>query len=289
MTEPEGILERTVAALTLEEVGGDRFSVHPGGEGGRLFGGLVAAQCVLAAGRTVAEERKLHSLHLYFLRPGAAGVPIELVVERIRDGGSYSTRSVRALQRGAPILSAMSSFARDESGLSQQSISMPEAPEPFDLLDREQERSRRDRARLGVDRPPYQSAVEVRLCDPDVVEPELAKEPRQDNWLRVRGDLGQNQLLQRAMLVYASDRVLLSTARLPFDLARQQLMSVSLDHVVWIHRDVDMTDWHLCQCSSPVSEGGRSVLLSHLYRQDGVCVATVAQEGLLRVRRSSLP
>jgi acyl-CoA thioesterase-2 len=239
----------------------------------------------MAAGRTVGAGRKLHSLHAYFLRPGAHGALIDLEVARIRDGGSFSTRRVTVGQRGEAILEMTASFALDEAGLSQQAVEMPEVPGPAGLKDRERLRSQRYREVLGIEQRPYESAVEVRLCDPSVVEPGRSSEPVQSNWLRVKGALPDDPLLQRAFLVYASDRTLLSTARLPYDLGRHRLMSVSLDHAMWIHRDVSMSDWHLCHCSAPASENGRSILLCHLYRQDGVCVATVAQEGLVRVRR----
>ena len=285
MNQSPGILERTLASLILERVGADVFVADPGAGRHRLFGGLVAAQCVIAAGKTVDPARHFHSIHGYFLWPGSAAVPIELEVTRLRDGGSFSARQVNARQEGEVIFSASTSFARAEEGMSRQSVEMPEVPEPAGLPDREQERSTRYKEVLGVDLKVYESAVEVKLCEPEVVEPGAAREARQDNWLRVIGEVGDDQLLQRAMLVYASDRTLLATARMPYDVGRHRLMSVSLDHTVWVHRPVDMSEWHLCQCESPVSHGGRAVLLAHIYRRDGVCVATVAQEGLVRVRR----
>jgi len=287
VTESIGILQRTLASLDLEEVSDDVFEGHPGTGRHRLFGGLVAAQAVIAAGRTVDRERKLHSLHAYFLRPGSPGVPIRLEVTRTREGRSFSSRSIRASQGGETILTCVSSFAVDEEAPSLQTIEMPRAPDPSDLPDREQERARRYSKTLGVDLKAYDSAVEVRLCDPSVVEPGISREPRQDNWLRVKGNLGADVLLQRAMLVYASDRALLATARMPYDVGRHKLMAMSLDHAMWIHHDVDLADWHLCQCFSPVSSNSRSIVLCHIYRSDGVCVATVAQEGLVRVRRES--
>ena len=280
-----GIVDRTLAALELEETGDDRFVARPGGGRHRLFGGLVAAQTVIAAGRTLDSKRKLHSLHAYFLRIGAPGVPIDLEVTRLRDGGSYSARQITARQNGEAILEATASFAEDEDGLALQTTRMPDAPDPAGLPDREQERSRRYRERLGVDMRIYDSAVEVRLCDPTVVEPGTSRVPSQDNWLRLKSGIGHNQLLHRAMLAYAGDRTLLSTARMPYEVGRHQLMSVSLDYALWIHRDVDLHNWHLCQCHSPVSNSGRGMLLAQLYRADGVCVATIAQEGLVRVRR----
>ena len=280
-----GIVDRTLAALELEETGDDRFVAHPGGGRHRLFGGLVAAQTVVAAGRTIDAKRNLHSLHAYFLRIGKPGVPIDLEVTRLRDGGSYSVRQITARQNGEAILEATASFARDEEGLEVQTTEMPEVPGPEGLPDREQERSRIYRERLGVDMRAYDSAVEVRPCDPTVLEPDGGRLPSQENWLRLKSGIGDSQLLHRAMLAYAGDRTLLSTARMPYEVGRHQLMSVSLDYTLWIHRDIDLCDWHLCQCHSPVSNSGRGMLLAQLYRADGVCVATIAQEGLVRVRR----
>ena len=282
-----GIVDRTLAALELEETGSDRFVAHPGGGRHRLFGGLVAAQTVIAAGHTIDTGRQLHSLHAYFLRIGRPGVPIQLEVTRLRDGGSYSVRQITARQNGETILEATASFARDEDGLALQTTEMPDVPGPGGLPDREQERSRLYRERLGVDMRVYESAVEVRLCDSTVVEPGASRLPSQENWLRLKSGIGDSQLLHRAMLAYAGDRTLLSTARMPYEVGRHQLMSVSLDYALWIHRDVDLRDWHLCQCHSPVSNSGRGMLLAQLYRADGVCVATIAQEGLVRVRRES--
>ncbi len=287
MPEAPDILERTLEALDLEPLADDVFVGDPGGGRHRLFGGLVAAQTVIAAGRTVDDGRKLHSLHAYFLRPGAPRAALRHQVTRVRDGGSFSTRQVAVSQDGEPILTAVLSFARDEPGLGQQTIVMPSAPEPDGLPDREEERSRRYLNTLGLELAPYESAVEVRLCDPEVVEPGRTAEPRQDNWLRVKGELADDPLLQRAMLVYASDRTLLATARMPYALGRHQLHSVSLDHALWIHGDVSMSDWHLCHSHSPMAAGGRAILFGHLYRRDGVCVATIAQEGLVRVHRPS--
>ena len=161
---------------------------------------------------------------------------------------------------------------------------MPAAPDPGGLPHRERERARRYKEKLGVEVTPYESAVEVRLCDPTVVDPG-SREPRQDNWLRVSGSFGGDQLLQRALLVYASDRTPVSTARMPFEQPRNRLISASLDHALWIHQDIDIREWHLCQTHSPVTNNGRGIVLCHIYHRDGLCVATVAQEALVRVRR----
>ena len=182
MSQAAAILERTLASLDLEVSGEDRFLADPGPGEHRLYGGLVAAQCVVAAGRTVDEGRKLHSLHAYFLRPGAPAEPIELAVTKMRDGGSYSTRQVVAHQGGEAIFQALASFARDESGPSSQSISMPAAPDPEGLPDRELERAERYREAYGIEMPIHQLAVEVRLCDASVVEPGSSREPLQANW-----------------------------------------------------------------------------------------------------------
>jgi acyl-CoA thioesterase-2 len=264
--------------LDLETLDADLFLGDPGPGTGRLFGGLVAAQCAMAAGRTVDAERQLHSLHGYFLRPGRHDVPIRFTVDRIRDGRSFTTRRVKAHQGGEAIFNLSASFAVAEDGISHQDP-MPDAPAPEGLPDWEDVRAEA----LGdatVRR--FDSAVEVRMCD----LPGADRQPRQRCWLRVRSPLPDDRLVHTAMLVYASDRTLLSTAARPHDIPWSQRMGASLDHSVWIHRTVHFDDWLLYAAESPVAHSARGLIFGGLFDRTGVRVASVAQEALIRDRRA---
>jgi acyl-CoA thioesterase-2 len=271
-------LENLLHCLDLEPLDRDLFLGDPGGGEGRLFGGMVAAQCVIAAGRTVEPGRLLHSLHGYFLRPGRHDVPIRLVVDRIRDGRTFTTRRVKAHQGGEAIFNMSASFAIPEEGISHQDP-MPETPGPEDLPDWEEYRAKL----LGdpaLRRP--DSAVELRMVDlPPLGEGERSP-ARQRNWMRVRGTLPDDPLIHTALLVYASDRTLLMTASRPHGLAWGMRMAASLDHAVWIHHPVRLDDWIAYVSESPVAHAARGLIFGALYRRDGTRLASVAQEGLIR-------
>ncbi len=272
----ESPFDELLENLDLEALDADLFLGDPGRGQGRLFGGTVAAQCVMAAGRTVAAGRHLHSLHAYFLRPGRHDVPLRFVVDRIRDGRSFTTRRVKAHQAGEAIFNLSASFAIPEEGIAHQDP-MPEAPGPEGLADR-------DALRAEQGFPPVTSPVEVRMCEPlDPAHPEPSP-ARQRNWIRVRGKLPDDPLLHTAMLVYATDRTLLSTASRPHAIPWEQQISVSLDHAVWIHRPVQMHGWLLYTSESPVAHAARALNFGAVYQADGQRVASVAQEGLIRRR-----
>lgn len=270
--------QRYLDRLVLEPLDSDLFLADPGKGEGRLFGGLVAAQCVIAAGRTVAEGRTLHSLHGYFLRPGRHDVPIRFVVDRIRDGKSFTTRRVKAHQAGEAIFNLSASFAVPEEGISHQDA-MPEAPGPEGLQDWEDLRAEEIK---GLPAGFFDSAVEVRVCNPA----DGPSEARQQTWIRVRGKLPDDPLLHMAMLVYASDRSLLSTAARPHDIPWGERMGASLDHAVWIHRPVHLDDWMLYASESPVAHSARGLIFGGIYQRDGTRIASVAQEALIRRRRT---
>jgi acyl-CoA thioesterase-2 len=263
--------------LNLERLDSDLFLGDPGEGEGRLFGGLVAAQSVMAAGHTVAEDRSLHSLHAYFLRPGRPGLPIRFIVDRIRDGRSFTTRRVKAHQDGEAIFNVSVSFATPEDGISHQD-EMPAAPAPEGLPDWEDVRARyMDNASARR----FDTAIEVRMCD----LPDSDNEARQRNWMRVRGPLPEDPLIHTAMLVYASDRTLLGTAARPHDIPWNKRMAASLDHALWIHRPVRMDGWLLYAAESPVAHSARGLCFGGLYYPDGTRVASVAQEALIRRAR----
>jgi len=272
-------LARLIRRLNLEGLDHDLFLGHSGKGDGALFGGFVAAQAVVAAGRTVS-DRALHSLHGYFLRPGRHGVPIRFLVDRIRDGRTFSTRSVVAHQAGEAIFNLSANFTKPEEGLAHQETRMPDAPRPDGLLDWEDLRAQLlgDAGKRRADGP-----IEVRVCDPDSPEPGVKLPARRRVWMRPRGTLPEDPLMHAAVLVYGSDRTLLRTAARPHGLGWRLRVGASLDHAVWLHRPTRFDDWILFVSESPVAYAARALLLGAMYTRDGTRIASVAQEGLLRV------
>ena len=270
----ESPFDELLENLDLDALDADLFLGNPGRGQGRLFGGMVAAQSVIAAGRTVEPERRLHSLHAYFLRPGRHDVPLRFVVDRIRDGRSFTTRRVKAHQAGEAIFNLSASFAIPEQGISHQDP-MPEAPDPEGLEDWESVREQQ-----GY--PSRPGPIELRMCDPASLDGSDRSPARQRSWIRVTGKLPDDPLLHTAMLVYATDRTLLSTAARPHGIPWEERLSASLDHAVWIHRPVRMNGWLLYTGESPVAHAARGLNFGAVYEPDGTRVASVAQEGLIR-------
>ena len=274
-------LEELLECLDLEALDADLFLGNPGRGEGRLFGGMVAAQAAIAAMRTVPDDRSLHSLHGYFLRPGRHDVPLRFVVDRIRDGRSFTTRRVKAHQAGEAIFNISASFAKPEVGIEHQA-EMPAAPPPEDLMDWEDLRAKA-LGKPGLSRP---GPVEVRLGDPyDLDDLERRYEPRQRNWMRVTGPLPDDPVVHTAMLVYMSDRTLASTASRPHGLPWGKRMVASLDHAVWIHHPVKLDGWLLYASESPVAHAARGLIFAGFFTPDGVRIASVAQEALVRIPR----
>jgi acyl-CoA thioesterase-2 len=272
-------LDTLLSLLTLDQLDRDLFLAGtPKGEG-RLFGGLVAAQSALAAGATVPRERQLHSLHAYFLRPGQHGVPIRLLVDRIRDGRSFTTRRVVAHQGGEAIFNLDASFCAPEEGVAHQDP-MPEAPAPEGLPDWESLRAEM----LHDTRAKRRQAVEVRVCDPD--DPSGARQPPHKRvWLRAIAPLPDDPRIHEAFFVYASDRTLLSTASRPHGLPWGRRSVASLDHAVWLHRPARFAGWILYASHSPVAFAARGLVHGAMYDERGARVASVVQEGLVRIPR----
>ena len=273
----ESPLEQLLQQLDLDETQTDHFVGNPGEGEGRLFGGMVAAQCVIAAGRSVEDPaRRLHSLHAYFLRTGHHESPLHFEVERVRDGRSFTTRHVTARQDGKTIFNVTASFCLEEEGIAHQDP-MPEAPPPDGLPDWEKER-----AKLPGSFPPMRSSIELRMIDPWSNEKSPAS---QRTWMRVRGALPDDPLVHAAMLVYATDRTLLGTAARPHGIPWEKRMNLSLDHTVWIHHPVHLDDWLLYVSNSPIAHGAHGLVLGAVFTRDGIRLASVAQEGLIRLRR----
>ena len=235
---------------------------------------------VSALARTVPEARRLHSFHAYFLRFGRHGTPIRFTVERVRDGGSFSTRQVTAAQAGETIFIATASFCLAEEGISHQDPA-PEAPPPDGLPDRDELRQR------IVGRRSRNHAVEVRMCDP---HPFAATEPRparQRLWIRPRGPLPDDPLVHEAVLAYVSDTALLSTLNLRHPMRWDERSAASLDHALWIHRPPRVDGWVLFAAESPVAHAARGLLHGAIYDAAGRRLASVAQEALVRRRRDA--
>ncbi|WP_164863536.1 acyl-CoA thioesterase II [Agromyces sp. LHK192] len=253
---------------------------------GRVFGGQVLAQSLMAATMTVDDERALHSMHGYFLRPGDVQHPITFSVDRIHDGRSFTTRRTQAFQHGLPILSLIASFQTHDEGLEHQ-VEMPtDLPDPeslpstADLLGHIDH----DMARHWSSERPF----DVRHVDAPIylrVEGELV--PRQAVWMKADGRLPDDPELHRAALAYASDYSLLEPVLRAHGIpwATRGLKVASLDHAMWWHRDARVDDWLLYTQESPSASGGRGLSLGRIYSRDGVLVASVAQEGMVRAPR----
>jgi len=273
----ESPLARLLRRLDLEAQGGDVFASVAGSGAGRLFGGLVAAQSVVAAGRSVGDGFALHSLHAYFLRAGRADTGIRFEVVRTRDGRRFASRRVTATQGERPIFEMVASFARALGGFAHQDPA-PVLPPPDGLEDWEQVRARLtsdSRARMGFE------AFDVRVVEPERDAPGSVSGPSRATWMRARGDLPADPLLASALVVYASDRALLRCAGRPHALEWGRRPPASLDHAVWLHGRPRLEDWFVYDCHSPAAHGGRGLAFGAMYARAGERFATVAQEGLL--------
>jgi acyl-CoA thioesterase-2 len=257
---------------------------------GRVFGGQVLSQALVAARRTVEDDdppREAHSLHAYFILPGDLSVPIVYFVDTLRDGGSFTTRRVTAIQHGRAIFNLSASFHRAEEGIEHQA-DPPQVPEP-EGLEPELNRIRamahtipeEVRGVITQDRP-----LDFRPVDPpDLLSPEPA-EPLRRAWFRTNGPLPDDPLSHQAALAYASDYGLLATVLQPHALTIRTpgLQVASLDHALWFHRPFRADEWLLYEVDSPVAAGSRGFARGRVFTRDGVLVASSAQEGLTRQR-----
>lgn len=270
-----GVLRLDEGAARTEE---DIFvgDSHPM-PGGRIYGGQVVAQCVIAATRTVDADRPAHSLHGYFLRAGDVRLPTTFAVDRIHDGRSFARRRVQAYQDGVPIFSGIISFQQDDPGLSHQ-VEMPEVPAPEDID--ASGTSPQDDARIMRRNP-----IEARRVPGPVLAEMSSQAPHQATWLRVKRDLGDDPRLQQAALAYMSDFTIQESSLRATGISwrTEGLKSASLDHAIWWHRAARADDWLLYVAESPVSRGGRGMNVGRLYSRDGALVASVAQEIMMRV------
>ncbi|MEU3755974.1 acyl-CoA thioesterase II [Streptomyces olivoreticuli] len=293
MNEPLTPLDDLLTVLDPEQIERDIFrgtsrpSLVP-----RVFGGQVAAQALVAAGRTVPEDRLPHSLHSYFLRPGDPEVPIVYSVDRIRDGRSFTTRRVVAVQHGRPIFHLSASFQTHEEGLEHQEP-MPAAPDPLSLptaaemLPRHAHRFADPQL---LDRLlDARAAVDLRYAD----EPPFAKvgEPREAKsqvWFRTNGKLADDPLLHICLATYVSDMTLLDSVLLAHGRggwAVGDVVGASLDHAMWFHRPFRADEWLLYDQESPSASGGRALARGRIFTESGALAVSVIQEGLVRVPR----
>lgn len=281
-------LTRLLALLDLETTGEDVFiGVSPPEPVQRVFGGQVLSQALVAATRTVDSRRLCHSFHAYFLRPGDPRVPIRYAVDRSRDGASFSARRVVALQNGLQIFILAASFQKSEAGFEHQAH-MPVVPPPESLED-DQEVLLRDESLTGAARAwvARERPFETRsvLGRGPLGETRPARSPLDHIWLRTRGAVPDDAMLHRVLLAFVSDMSLLDTSLLPHGKSIFSRVQVaSLDHAMWFHRPFRADEWLLYAQDSPSASGARGFNRGAIYTREGLLVASVAQEGLIRPR-----
>ncbi|MCL6736703.1 acyl-CoA thioesterase II [Streptomyces neyagawaensis] len=255
----------------------------------RVFGGQVAAQALVAAGRTVPEDRLPHSLHAYFLRTGDPGAPIVYTVDRMNDGRSFTARRVVAVQHGQPIFALSASFQRWEEGMEHQAP-MPSAPDPETLPTAEERLPA-----YGLDGAVVEKMLEARAAvdlryvdDPPFGRYGEPREPRSQVWFRANGKLDDDPLLHVVLATYVSDMTLLDSILLAHGRggwAVGDVVGASLDHAMWFHRPFRADEWLLYDQESPSASGGRGLGQGRIYTRDGRLAISVIQEGVVRVPR----
>ena len=275
-----------VALLDLEEVERDIFrGVSTRSRWQRVFGGQVAGQALVAAGRTVDVDRRVHSLHSYFVRAGDPSIPIVYLVDRVRDGRSFSTRRVIAVQRGETIFSLSASFQLEQDGIDHQAP-MPDVPEPESvppLINRYGDSPQAAEFYRAMPKP-----IDLRYVD-DPPWLQHAAGPRDGLsrvWMRADGKLPDDPLLHVCVLTYASDMTLLDSVLVRHGLAPglDDISMASLDHAMWFERPFRADEWLLYSTRSPSASGGRGLATGRFYRADGTQICSVVQEGMIRVR-----
>jgi acyl-CoA thioesterase-2 len=283
-------IKALLETLDLEELELNLFrGTQPHEKRQRVFGGQVAGQALVAACRTV-EERAVHSLHAYFLRPGDPSIPIIYEVERTRDGRSFTTRRVTAIQHGRPIFTLSASFHIEEESFDHQR-SMPEVPDPESLPDWQRRLCEEIEARDDIDQETRDWAQRDRAIETRHVEFldyfGGRQEPIAHIWMRASGRLPDDPLLHQCIVAYASDMTLLDTAARPhpIPLLRSNTVMASLDHAMWFHRPLRADEWLLYAQQSPSMSGSRGFTMGHFYQRDGALVASVVQEGLFRLAK----
>jgi len=282
-------LNKIIETLDLEEIELNHYLATSPNEGWqRVYGGQVIGQALVAASRTVDEDRQAHSLHGYFLRAGDKDIPILYKVDRIRDGRSFATRRVVAIQHGQAIFTMSISFQVAEEGLSHQ-FPMPPTPKPEELKDEGELRREQAQSWPAEFQESFtsSSAIQMKHVEPtDLLNPEPA-EPRQRCWMKSGEALPDDPRLHQCVLAYLSDWSLLDTAARPHGVSFMQdnVQVASLDHAMWFHRPFRADEWLLYDQDSPTASGARGFNRGLIYNQAGELVASTTQEGLMRVHK----
>jgi acyl-CoA thioesterase II len=278
------VLDRLVRLLDLERIEENIFrGVSPRSSSVRVFGGQVAGQALVAVGRTVPDDRRVHSLHAYFIRPGDPAVPIVYEVDRIRDGRSFTTRRAVAVQHGKAIFALSASFQQAEPGV-EHAEPMPDVPGPDDLpsrLDSMREVADKLGPMATMPRP-----IDVRyVTSPPWERRGEGSQTHNQVWMRADGTLPDDELLHVCVLTYASDMTLLDSILVRHGVywGFDKVLGASLDHALWFHRPFRADEWFLYDSVSPSAAGARGLATGRLFAQDGTLIATVVQEGLLRI------
>ena len=283
------ILKKVLDLFNLNTSDKDMFSWTGENVGfRRIFGGQVMAQSLIAAYKTIDVEHYAHSFHSYFLRPGDMTKEIIFSVDRIRDGKSFTTRTVKAIQDNEIIFNCSISFQKKEKGLEHQ-ISMPKVPEP-ESLQNEQEHREAALAELNMkkeDMPMFarQQEIEMRPVEkPNYINPKRMP-PYKNTWIKSEGQIPNDQFIQQAFLLYISDMGLLAAANnsVGVNFLTKNLQNASLDHAMWFHRELDLNGWFLYSIESPITRNARGFASGSIFSRDGKLIASCTQEGLIRL------
>jgi acyl-CoA thioesterase-2 len=289
MTDIENVLQKSLKLFSLDKIDRDIYSWTGKNVGwSRVFGGQVMAQTLMAAYQTIDVDHFAHSFHSYFLRPGHMEKPIIFTVDRIRDGRSFTTRTVKALQDGEAIFSCSISFQKKEKGLEHE-VNMPDVPGPEDLKDELD--SREDMLKkLNInpkDMPVFlkQREIEMRPVEiQDYFNPKRMP-PYKNTWIRPVGKVPNDEKIQQAFLLYISDMGLLAAANnsVGVNFLTKNLQNASLDHAMWFHRKIDLNDWFLYSIDSPITRNARGFSRGSIFSKTGELIASCTQEGLIRL------
>jgi len=279
----QAVLDGLVKLLDLEQLEVNLFrGVSPPQSPTRVFGGQVAGQALVAAGRTVSADRRVHSLHAYFIRPGDPRIPIVYEAERVRDGHSFTTRRVLAIQKGEPIFSLSASFQLPQHGLEHSDPAPVDVPAPETLPDLAARTPGQPGAWASMLRP-----LDIRYVDEPMWSPLRTPSDRPVQvWMRADGSLPDDPLLHVCLLTYASDLTLLGSVLARHDMSSHEVQMASLDHAMWFHRPFRADEWFLYECHSPTASGSRGLAMGRFTTADGARIATTVQEGLVRLPRA---
>ena len=285
----KSLLEKSLGLFVLDKIDRDIFSWNGKNVGyKRIFGGQVMAQTLIAAYKTIDVEHFAHSFHSYFLRPGDMDKPITFTVDRIRDGKSFTTRTVKAIQDGEAIFNCSISFQKRESGLEHQ-IDMPQVPEP-ESLKNELEIREAVLKELNIRKEDIPMFIKEREIEMRPVEEENYLNPKRlppykNTWIRTYGKLPKNQTIQQAFLLYISDMGLLAAANnsVGVNFLTKNFQNASLDHAMWFHRKIDLDGWFLYSIDSPITRNARGFSRGSIFSRDGKLIASCSQEGLIRL------